>query len=272
MNICFIGFGNMAKALAKNLRAEKHWHLFASSPSLPIAPHSQEISTHSDNRFYLKNAHVVILAVKPQKIAEVLQEIAAHLSGDCLLISLAAGVPLATFAEFIPEHPCVRAMPNTPIAVHQGATALIANAYVSEQQKNTIEKLFQHAGITAWLAHEDQMDAITALSGSGPAYLYLFIESLMTAAESLKLPKSLVEAFTLQTVQGALTLLKKSPLSPQELRTQVTSPGGTTAAALAVFEQKGFSQMVYDAMSAAHQRAQELGNITPIISIERGTS
>lgn len=257
--ICFIGFGNMAQSIAEGLHRQPGYHLFAASPSLSAATTDHGIHTHPDNRHHLAKADVVIIAVKPVNVTQVLQEIQDTVPAHAVIVSIAAGVSLATLASACrPGQAVVRCMPNTPIAVGKGATPLLANAFVTAAQKQTVSDLFQCSGITTWLEREDDVNAFTALSGSGPAYVFLFAEALQEAAQKLGLTAELAKRFSLQTLSGAVALLEQSGLPPDVLRKKVTSPAGTTAAAVAILQQHGLNQLLYDAMHAAFARAREL--------------
>lgn len=259
MRISFIGFGNMAKAIAKGLLQYPQYQISAASPSLTKGINSDGINTHSDNRMVLKEADIVFLAVKPAKMAEVLAEIKESIPDNCLVVSIAAGKTLS----WIEEHCCkgqaiVRSMPNTPIAQKIGATPLIANTHVNPQQKEDIAQLFKSLGIIAWVEQESDMDIFTALSGSGPAYVYLFLEAMANAATQLGLSNKLAKTFALQTIKGAVEVARESSLDTGTLLKTVTSPNGTTAKALQVLEKGQFEQTLHQAMFAACERAKEL--------------
>ncbi|STX29657.1 pyrroline-5-carboxylate reductase [Legionella beliardensis] len=259
MNICFIGYGNLAKALIEGLKHNKALQLFATSPSLPAAFNTKGVSTHFNNSAFIKDADVIVLAVKPPQIIPILTEISALLPENCVLISVAAGISLSTIAAYCPpKQAIVRCMPNTPIAVGKGATAFIANDYVSKKQQDTIECLFKPLSITAWLQREDEINAITALSGSGPAYMFYFLEALIHAGEQVGLSRSLAQSFAKQTALGALSLLDANHLSLEELRQKVTSKGGTTAAALDVLQEHNFADLIFQAIKAAYDRAKAM--------------
>lgn len=259
MNISFIGYGNMARAIAKSLQLTPH-SLQAASPSLPVGINTEGVATHFDNLSVLPGSEILILGVKPTQVAPVLKQIKQAIPQDCLLISLAAGVDLSWLAKHCSEKQAiVRSMPNIPIAVKQGATPLIANAWVSKKQREAAAEIFQRSGIVTWITKEEDMDVFTALSGSGPAYVLLFLEALNHAAEQLGLSKELAQTFSLQTLRGALELASESSLEWSELRKQVTSPKGTTAAAIQVLQEESFENLLYKAMRAAWLRAKELG-------------
>lgn len=258
-NICFIGYGNMAKSIAQGLRHNPSYRLSASSPSLPCELDADGVKTHHDNLSHLSQADVVIIAVKPAKMLEVLGEIRDALPGHCVVVSIAAGISLSTLSRGCRTgQAIVRGMPNTPIAIGRGATPLIANAFVSAAQKTLVDSLFQCSGITTWTECENDMNAFTALSGSGPAYVFLFMEAMASAAQNLGLSAEQARAFTMQTVSGAVALAEQSGLSPEVLRKKVTSPAGTTAAAVAILQQHGLEELLYKAMQAACDRARAM--------------
>ncbi|MGQ3892225.1 pyrroline-5-carboxylate reductase [Legionella sp. CNM-4043-24] len=259
-NICFIGYGNMAKSIAKGLRQQPGYRLSASSPSLSQTVNDEGIHTSPDNDSHLAGADVLVLAVKPARVAEVLAGIKDKIPADCVLLSIAAGISLDSLAGSCrPGQAIVRCMPNIPIAVGKGATPLIANRFVNDAQKHLIDGLFQCSGLSTWIDRESDMNAFTALSGSGPAYVYLFMEAMQSAAEKLGLSSEQAHAFTRQTLSGAVALLEQSAQSPEELRKKVTSPAGTTAAAVAILQQRGLDALLLEAMTAAHDRAEAMG-------------
>lgn len=262
MKISFIGYGNMAQAIAKSLLNNERFQLFASAPRLTIATNPDGVSTHCDNKAIVPKSDIVIIAVKPAQVASVLTEICPLLPKNSLVISIAAGVSLENMAQYCTnQQAIVRCMPNLPIALRLGASALIGNQYVSESQHALVEQVFQQGGIISWLDNEADLDTLTALSGSGPAYIFLFLEAMITAAQRLGLSAQLAQSFALQTMTGAVAFAQQSNCSLSALRQQVTSPNGTTAAAIKQFEVQHFDQLVFNAMQAAHQRAQELNSI-----------
>lgn len=256
MNISIIGFGNMAKAMTKNLFHNKSIRLRVAAPKLPIGVNAEGIETHSSNLAIIGDADIIILAVKPTQMSAVLKEINDFLPANGLIISVASGLQLDYFNL---NRPVVRAMPNIAAAIGQSATPLMANELVTELQKKQTEDLFSTMGITTWVKEEGLMDAFTALSGSGPAYVFLFMEAMVNAAVGLGLTKNIATSFTLQTFKGAVSLAMTGVSSPAELRAAVTSPAGTTAAAINVFLERGFNELIHDAMQAAFERATQLG-------------
>jgi pyrroline-5-carboxylate reductase len=205
---------------------------------------------------------IVLLAVKPQMMGAALPGITAMGGGQTLVLSIAAGTTIASFeAVFGPATPIVRSMPNTPAAVGRGITAIVGNARTSEADLQLAEALLSAVGQVVRLEHEGQIDAVTAVSGSGPAYVFHLIEALAAAGEAEGLPAALAMQLARATVCGAGELAYRSPESASQLRINVTSPGGTTAAALAVLmdEADGFPPLLRRAVKAAADRGRELG-------------
>ncbi|HDR29089.1 pyrroline-5-carboxylate reductase [Rhodovulum sp.] len=209
------------------------------------------------------NPAIVILAVKPQAMEAALPRVAGLADGRTLFLSVAAGKTLGWFAERLGSAaPVIRAMPNTPAAVGRGITALIGNAQVDEAGLALAETLLSAVGQTIQLQSEDQMDAVTAVSGSGPAYVFHLIETLAAAGEAQGLPPAMALRLARATVAGAGQLAEQAAESPSELRVNVTSPGGTTAAALSVLmdPETGFPPLLHRAVAAATARSKELGS------------
>lgn len=205
---------------------------------------------------------VCILAVKPQMMGEALPKLQALGNGDTLFVSIAAGTPIASFeAALGADTPIIRAMPNTPAAVGRGITALIGNSHTSKAQMEMAETLLTAVGQTVRLENEAQMDAVTALSGSGPAYVFHLIETMAAAGVAQGLPADLAMKLAKATVAGAGELAEQSDETPTQLRVNVTSPAGTTAAALEVLmdAETGFPKIVGDGIKAAAERSRELG-------------
>src|SRR3990167_3658461 len=226
MKISFIGYGNIAQAMTKSLTNQVDYQLHAAAPSLQIGVNADNIFTHHDNLAILDGANVIVIAVKPIQVADVLAQIMPVIPPHCLLISLVAGLSLAWLEKrSVAQQAIIRAMPNTPIIIKKGATALIANQFVSKEQKEFTSKLFQSMGIITWLSHEDKMDIFTALSGSGPAYVFLFLEAMTHAAEKLGLAEDVAKSFALKTMSGAIELANTSELNANELCKKVTSAG-----------------------------------------------
>ncbi|MEK9905679.1 MAG: pyrroline-5-carboxylate reductase [Rhodospirillales bacterium] len=203
--------------------------------------------------------NAIVMAVKPQAMNEVAPPY-ADLAKSALTLSIAAGTPIAFFEKiFGADAAIVRAMPNTPAAIGRGMSVLCANAAASDGQKNLSEVLMQAAGAVEWISDEGLMDAVTALSGSGPAYVFHLIEAMAAAGQALGLDAELAAKAALETVAGAGELARQARETPSVLRQNVTSPGGTTAAALSVLmAENGMSKLMEKAMTAARDRGREL--------------
>ena len=262
--IGFIGAGNMATALAggmiaKGIRPARIWMSDPSAERLDEVNRLHKVHVCGDNAEVVRRADVLVLAVKPQVMESVCQELKAAFNGkQPLVISIAAGVTVANLKQWLGEVPVVRSMPNTPALVQAGATGLYADEQVSEAQRELAGQILASVGLTFWFDEEAMLDAVTAVSGSGPAYFFLMMESMIAGAESLGLDATTARRLVLQTAWGASQLAITSETGPDTLRAQVTSPGGTTAAALEQFEQGQFRELVQQAISAARKRSSEL--------------
>ncbi len=261
-NICFIGGGNMAQALIGGLlsRGLPTTRITVSDPVEQIRHVLEEkgIQTTADNLEAIKNADVVVLAVKPQVLATVLQPLKGLLS-DKLVISIIAGAEIQTISDLIGgSQRIVRVMPNTPALVQTGAHGIYASEAVGKQDRELTSQILAATGLTIWLDNEAQIDAVTAVSGSGPAYFFFLMESMIRAGKNLGLEEKVATALTLQTALGAAQMAITSSNSPSELRKNVTSPNGTTQAALEVFDRAQISQNIQAALAAAQKRSQEL--------------
>ena len=261
-NICFIGGGNMAQALIGGLlsRGLPTTRITVSDPVEQIRHVLEEkgIQTTADNLEAIKNADVVVLAVKPQVLATVLQPLKGLLS-DKLVISIIAGAEIQTISDLIGgSQRIVRVMPNTPALVQTGAHGIYASEAVGKQDRELTSQILVATGLRIWLGSEAQIDAVTAVSGSGPAYFFYLMESMIRAGKNLGLEEKVATALTLQTALGAAQMAITSSNSPAELRKNVTSPNGTTQAALEVFDRAQISQNIQAALAAAQKRSQEL--------------
>jgi pyrroline-5-carboxylate reductase len=266
-NIAIIGAGNMGASLlgglvAKDYPLNKITIADPSTEKLTPLQKQYKVQISTANLTIVKTASVIIFAIKPQIFAEVARELADTIQQQKpLIISIAAGITLSAMQQWLGKKiPIVRSMPNTPALIGCGASALLANPYVSEQQKQMTEMILQTVGITTWLDDEKLMDVITALSGSGPAYFFSIIEALQEAGEKLGLTPEVARLFTLQTAYGAARMAIEDKRTTQELRKAVTSPGGTTAAALQVLEKYNIVNIMTETVLAAKNRAEELAN------------
>jgi len=263
LNIAFIGAGNMAASLIGGLRAEgmPATALRASDPSAEQRARIEAehgIRTSADNAEAVRGAQVVVLAVKPQSMKDVCLALAPHLHGDPLIVSIAAGISCASLEAWLGPRALVRCMPNTPALLRQGASGLYANPRVSAVQREQASRLLSAVGLALWLDAEEQIDAVTAVSGSGPAYFFLLIEAMTAAGEKLGLPRALATQLTQQTALGAARMAAESTVDAAELRRRVTSPAGTTEAAIRSFQAGGFEALVETALTAAARRSAEL--------------
>ena len=263
--IAFIGAGNMASALIEGLLGAKTCapeHILATdvrADALAALAARQGIRTTADNAVAVRDADVVVLATKPQVFDTLLPELAAHVDASKLVLSIAAGVSTAVIERQLGAGVrVVRAMPNTPALVRTGATAIAAGTHAGPQDMELAETVFRSVGIVERVP-EALMDAVTGLSGSGPAYVFLMIEALTAAGVGEGLPQKTAAALVVQTVLGAARLLQESGETPEALRRKVTSPGGTTAAGIERFEQGGFRDLIADAVRRATERGAELG-------------
>lgn len=264
--ITFIGAGNMTRAIIVGLIADG-----VGASSLTAANHTTEkleyfqqqfgVNVSQDNQAAAAAAQVIVLAVKPQQMKEVCQQLQDVVNNNKpLIISIAAGVSIEQMERWFGDHAAIiRAMPNLASMVKAGATALSANGQVELAQRNVAESIFEAVGITAWV-QEEQLNAITALSGSGPAYFFLFMDFMQQAATQLGLEPDIAKLFTLQTALGAAKIAVESDLTPAQLRESVTSKNGTTAAALSEFAKVDLAELFQQAMAAAASRAQTLSD------------
>ncbi|MBB6519901.1 pyrroline-5-carboxylate reductase [Pseudoteredinibacter isoporae] len=262
--IAFIGAGNMSSAviggmLKGHFSAEQ---IIACAPSdKNLKPLSEQFGVHTDhdNARACAAADVVVLGVKPQMLKQVAGDIKAHLAHKPLIISLAAGIPLASLSEWLGEDlAIVRSMPNTPSLVGVGAAGLYANDNCSAEQRDIAESIQASVGIVKWLEEEALIDSIIAVSGSGPAYFFLAMEAMINEGVQQGLDRDSATELTIQTVLGAATLAQNSNVDVLELRRRVTSPGGTTAQAIAHFEEHGLRELFSGAMQACSNRAREM--------------
>lgn len=270
--IAFIGAGNMAASLIGGLRAQG-----VAASAIRASDRGAEqrakiaaeyaIDTFASNAEAIQGADVIVLAVKPQAMKDVCLDLAAHVHAGQLIVSIAAGISCASLERWLaPQssaarpNACaiVRCMPNTPALLRQGVSGLYANAHVSSEQRQQAEQLLSAVGLALWLDQEQLLDAVTAVSGSGPAYFFLLIEAMTAAGEKLGLPRATAAQLTLHTALGAARMAVASDVDASELRRRVTSPAGTTEAAINTFQAGGFAALVEQALNAAAHRSAEL--------------
>ncbi len=265
--IAFIGGGNMASSLIgglidTGLSAEK---IRFADPDPQALAARFPVQHYTDNLPAINGANVVVLAVKPQILPEIAKSIATAMPSEPpLFISIAAGIRMAELARWLGANdrklalPIVRVMPNTPALVRSGASALFAGQHVNKIQHELAENILRAVGLTLWLEEESQMDAVTALSGSGPAYFFLIMEVLEKAAIGLGLPQKSARLLTLQTAFGAAKMALESEEDAATLRARVTSKGGTTEQAINILQAGGLQDLFDQALLSAQQRAFNL--------------
>ena len=259
----FIGAGKMATAIAKGLLEKKVFtrdQMIAADPNgeaKKAFEYSTGIRCIVDNQEAIKVGNPIILAVKPQMAREVLSTVKSLIEKK-LFISIAAGLSINKFTSWINSKRIVRVMPNTPLIVGQGVSVYSCSPDVTSEDRKLIEKIFGAVGIVREL-DESRIDAVTALSGSGPGYVFEFIQSLIEAGKSIGLDPKISSEFVVQTVAGATEMVRQRLGTPEELRNNVTSPGGTTEAALNFLKQAGFRKIVSEAIQCAKHRSVELG-------------
>ncbi len=261
--LCFIGSGNIANALIGGLRDQVPGLAIRSADPCRQARlrirDAYSVETFENNAEAVREADIVVLSVKPQVIPQVLPELAAAISNDQLILSVAAGTTTEKInTSFGGEQPVVRAMPNTPAMVGMAMTTLYANTHCSPQQRADSAKIMKAVGSVAWIDQESDMDVVTAVSGSGPAYFFYMIEALREAGETAGLPADTANRLAIETAAGAAALARRSGQDISTLREQVTSPGGTTEAALGVLRQLEFKHLMQRAIERAAERSREL--------------
>jgi pyrroline-5-carboxylate reductase len=265
-HIALFGCGKMGSALLRG------WHMAGFTELSVIDPHElgpdlvpmvrrqYRDQQHMNN---LPAIDVVVLAVKPQRVADVCRHIKPIIKPDTLILSIAAGRTVSGIVADLYDHqPIIRAMPNTPAAIGHGVTGTFANAYTQPQHRQLAQDLLRAVGKIVWIDDEAMLDAVTALSGSGPAYVFLLIEVMTQAGEKLGLPHDVAQTLARETVIGSAALADMEAATPAStLRQNVTSPGGTTAAALEILNDTGTLQRLFDkALEAARTRARELSH------------
>ena len=268
MIISFIGGGAMCEAILKGILSAKS----ANNTDIAIAEPNNDrrlklekqygINTTSSNVEALQNkADIVVLSIKPQVLSIVLNEIKGVLSPEQLLLSIVAGAKLDTLIKVTNHESVIRVMPNTPAQIGSGVSVWTATPRVNKRNKEMTANLLKPLGIEIYVKDESLIDMSTALSGSGPAYVFAFIESLIEAGVKLGMPQELSSELVIHTVLGSAKMLDETGIDPSELRKLVTSPGGTTAAALLKLEEEELGQALIKAVQAAYERSIELGKL-----------
>lgn len=265
--IAFIGAGNMASAIMGGLiengfNADDIWACDPSQEKLNDLAKQFGIQTTTNNSEATSQVDCIILAVKPQVMEAVLTPLQSAIAEkQPLLISVAAGINLHSLATWAGGEPAiVRCMPNTPALVGHGASGLFANTMVNNTQKALAENILNAVGISVWVKEESELDAVTAVSGSGPAYYFLFMEAMIEAGKKLGLREETSTQLTLKTALGAATMASNSEHDPAQLRRNVTSPNGTTEQAIKSFQENNLESLVEKALQAANDRSVELSD------------
>jgi len=266
MKTAFIGGGNMGEAMLSAI-LEKGLGLpqdiVVSDTDDGRRQHIEQrygVRTSGNNQLAVTRAEVVVLAVKPQNLAQVMTELNGQLKPTQLVLSIIAGASIQTLSSGLNHNLIVRSMPNTPTQIGRGITAWSAAPEVTKPQKDWVGSMFGTMGREIYVDDEKYIDMATAISGSGPAYFFFFVELLTDAAVEIGLPHDTAHELAAQTMLGAAHLIEESEHDPAELRGMVTSPGGTTAEAITAFEKGNLAGLFQQAVSAAYNRAKELGN------------
>ncbi len=268
IQIAFIGPGVMAEAMLKGLLKKelaKPGNITLSGPNIE---HNQEledtykVSTTTDNRAAAAQADIVVLSIKPQRMQKVVSELKGKLKPDAFILSIVAGASIKKIAQLSGHERIVRCMPNTPAQIGEGITVWTASPKVSEDQQDMTRTFLNAFGKEIFVEEEDYLDKATALSGTGPAYVYLFMEAMVDAGVHLGFPRRIAERLVIETLRGSVDYYdngKGDSKHLASLRNQVTSPGGTSAEALYYLEKAGFRTAISRAIWAAYQRSIELG-------------
>jgi len=263
--IALIGSGAIGEAIISGLlrtgltTAE---HIFASGPRLERGQELQErygIQPLTDNALAVHDADVVILCVKPQKLKKALASIHQQIKPEALVLSIVAGASIKTLQDGLAHSAVVRSMPNTPAQIGEGITVWTASETVSAEQLEITRQILTALGVEVFVEEESYLDMATAVSGTGPAYVFLFMEAMIDAGVHLGFPRRIAEQLVVQTIRGSLDYYQKRKVHVAALRNEVTSPGGTTAAAMYFLDKAGFRTAISRAIWAAYERSQELG-------------
>ncbi|NQT31835.1 MAG: pyrroline-5-carboxylate reductase [Deltaproteobacteria bacterium] len=265
MKIAFIGGGNMGEAMLAAVledglaKPEAIWVSDVSQARRRALVQKYGVAAMAGNREAISDKEIVVLAVKPQNLVEVMAELSGRLKPGQVALSIVAGARIETLSKGLKHGAIARAMPNTPAQIGEGMSVWTATPEVTEEQKGLVGAILGAMGAEIYVDDEKYLDMATAVSGSGPAYFFLMVESLIEAAVELGLPRDMARKLVVQTMLGSGRLVQQSGEEPAELRRKVTSPGGTTARALEQFEEGQFTGLVKRAVKAAYDRARELG-------------
>lgn len=263
--ITFIGSGAMGEAMIKGMVAQDVVQAPQIMASDPVATRREQmkaqfgVSTTDSNRAAVQDADVVVLSVKPQMLPKVMAELKGHIPAAALVLSIVAGVPIATMQAGLGHDRIVRTMPNTPAQVGKGMTVWVATPAVSPEQRQQTQRILNALGEQVMVEDEHYLDMATGLSGSGPGYVFLIIEAMIDAGVQIGFSRADAQKIVLQTIDGSVELVRSTGLHPAELKNRVTSPAGTTAAGLFELEQSGVRAAMIRAVEAAYHRSEALG-------------
>ncbi len=265
IKIAFIGSGAMAGAMIVGLLREKladPENLFASDPRKDRGFELREkygVQPFTDNIAAVKEADVVVLSIKPQRLSAVLSDLKGKIPEKALVLSIIAGATIEKMSEGLTHGKIIRTMPNTPARIGEGITVWTASASVSDEQKEQARQILSALGEEIFVEDESYLDMATALSGTGPAYVYMFMEAMIDAGVHMGFPRRISEKLVVQTMRGSVNFYEKNDMHVAALRNQVTSSGGTSAEALYYLEKAGVRTAISRAIWAAYQRSLELG-------------
>ncbi len=260
-NITIIGGGNMGMAFARGLTHTNQYKITISDPNINESqfPKNTPLLSSKDNKIAVKDADVIVLAIKPQHTKEVIEEIKRYIKKDVLLISIVAGVSLKQL-QTLGSIKIVRAMPNLCAQISQSISVWTKNTLLNSSDEETVREILSTIGTESELEHEIDINKATAISGSGPAYLFYLAECMMAEAEKLGLPKAISEKLVKETLLGSANILKENQSSPTQLRSNVTSRGGTTESAFKTFEKMKLGEILSKGIQAAAKRASDLSD------------
>lgn len=265
MRITFIGGGTMAGAIISGLLSKN----VASTGDITIGEPSEKrrtllsgqygIVATSNNIEAIAKAEIVVLSVKPQMLPDVLKQMHGHLIDSQTILSIVAGTKINTIQKLLNNVPTIRVMPNTPSQISEGISVWTCSGNVSADVRKFAKSMLEGIGKEIYVPDETYIDMATALSASGPAYVFTFIEALVAGGQSVGLPKDMALTLALQTVLGSVKLVKEANKDPSDLRNMVATPGGTTVEGIKVLDEFGFQQIIINAIRAAHKKSLELG-------------
>jgi len=267
MKIAFVGGGIMAEAILRGILSRNLANASQIAVGEPIEERRRSledtygVSTTTDNEEAINQADAIVLAVKPQNLGEALASLKGGIKPQQTVLSIVAGVQLSTLTEGLAHNTVVRVMPNTPGQIGEGVSTWTASEGVSLEGKNMARSIVQTLGEEVYVDDEKYMEMATALSASGPAYVFVFLEALIEAGVYLGMPRDMARTLALRTVLGSAMLMEKTGESPGKLREMVSSPGGTTVEALLALEDGGFRSTVINAVVAAYEKSLELGDL-----------